>query len=171
MTELSVAHFTLAKPSARTWRGKRLTWMALVSVTLHCSCSREGGQPSGDGDGGHSGIAGSDSVGGETSMQILPKDAEILGSCTVRSDVCELYFRTPEVLISEDSAYEECRNIEDDVSWNEDWWSAGEACPEDGIESVCRYAYRADFHYSSERLPVSERKSICSSNGGTFYEF
>ena len=114
--------------------------------------------------------------------EVLPADSEILGSCMAHGP-CDLYFREKGTAIyNETRAYDECRDIGDDVGWDEDWWAAGEpcptsieyecrtGCPTSFLESACRYVNRVEFQYS-QGDSTTERRTSCDLNGGTFFEF
>lgn len=151
----------------------------LLSIGLLSSCS-DGGSDVPDGAGGST-----DATGGQSPVdEVLPPGAEILGSCTVRVVVCVLYFQTDDtVVFNETIAYDDCRDVGDDVGWNEDWWSAGEpcptsveyecrtTCPTSVLESACVFINRAEFEYSDHSRTLEQREDRCDADGGTFYEF
>ncbi len=161
----------MTKPMNLCLLGSVLLFLGMLSA-----CA---GNASQDGDGPD------DATGARNPMEeVLPPDVEILGSCTVYLSLggCVLYYR-PEgtAIYNEARVYDECRDIGDDIVWNEDWWSTENACPLEYdcktscptavLESACRFPYRVDFHYSSLSSTVDERRTGCDLSGGTFFEF
>jgi hypothetical protein len=153
---------------------------ALLSIGLLCSCS-DGGSDAPEGGGGST-----DATGGRSPVEeALPQDAYIVGNCSIPagSRICTLYFGTPDTPQTETAAYDDCRDVDDDVGFSEDWWSPGEpcptsveyecrtSCPSSVLESACVFVNRAEFEYSDHSRTLEQREDRCDADGGTFYEF
>lgn len=156
----------------------RILGAVLLSLGMLSACFENGSQVDDDA---------ADATGDRNPMEeVLPPDVEILGSCTegLVSGFCDLYYRPAGTkLFDETKAHAACRDIGDDIVWNEDWWSTDNACPASVeyncrtycptsvLESACRLFERVEFQYNSASRPVDERRTACERDGGTFFEF
>lgn len=103
---------------------------------------------------------------------VLPEGAEIVGTCLVPAGarVCELYFNPGVEAWMEEEAYEECRGVDTEDTWSDDFWHPYEECPEQNLRSVCVYTYWAEFQYDWHPRDIDESSQSCENNGGAFYE-
>jgi hypothetical protein len=105
---------------------------------------------------------------------VLPEGAEIVGTCQRRVPpiACELYFNSGVEAWTEQEGYEECRGVDTEDTWSDDFWHSGESCPEDeSLRSVCVYRHWAQFQYEGYWRGIDESRHGCEIDGGTFIVF
>lgn len=108
-----------------------------------------------------------------TVESVLAENVEIVGSCQVPAGarVCDLYFNTDVEAWTVEDAFEECRGVDTDDTWSDDFWHLGEMCPEGSLRSVCVLRYRAEFQYEWHFRDIEDSRRGCEVDNGIFYVF
>jgi hypothetical protein len=84
---------------------------------------------------------------------------------------CELYFNPGVEAWTEQEGYDECRGVDTEDTWSDDFWHPGEECPEENLRSVCVFTYWAEFQYEDHPGGIDEARQWCEIDKGTFHEF